>query len=149
MAPRVSDAIKEDHRELEQYYERITQSSDQDEQTRYQNLFTWELARHSIGEELVIYPALEKHVANGKALAEKDRKEHQSVSLYRINPTKTNKAHNRIGQGAIEEVPESQGFRRRLHPYARGSDEGSRAAYQGGGINGFASLRGGTVSGRK
>lgn len=80
MAPRVSDAIKEDHRELEQYYERITQSSDQDEQTRYQNLFTWELARHSIGEELVIYPALEKHVANGKALAEKDRKEHQSVS---------------------------------------------------------------------
>ncbi|GMF81353.1 unnamed protein product [Aspergillus oryzae] len=53
MAPRVSDAIKEDHRELEQYYERITQSSDQDEQTRYQNLFTWELARHSIGEELV------------------------------------------------------------------------------------------------
>ncbi|PIG82585.1 HHE domain protein [Aspergillus arachidicola] len=50
-----------------------------DEQTRYQNLFTWELARHSIGEELVIYPALEKHVANGKSLAEKDRKEHQSV----------------------------------------------------------------------
>ncbi|KNG89554.1 hypothetical protein ANOM_001933 [Aspergillus nomiae NRRL 13137] len=79
MAPRVSDAIKEDHRELEQYYDRITQSTDQDEQTRYQNLFTWELARHSIGEELVIYPAMEKNVANGKALAEKDRREHQSV----------------------------------------------------------------------
>ncbi|KAE8363394.1 hemerythrin HHE cation binding domain-containing protein [Aspergillus caelatus] len=79
MAPRVSDAIKEDHRELEQYYDRITQSTDQDEQTRYQNLFTWELARHSIGEELVIYPAMEEHVANGKALAEKDRREHQSV----------------------------------------------------------------------
>lgn len=80
MAPRVSDAIKEDHRELEQYYDRITQSTDQDEQTRYQNLFTWELARHSIGEELVVYPAMEKHVTNGKALAEKDRREHQSVS---------------------------------------------------------------------
>ncbi|KAB8260754.1 hemerythrin HHE cation binding domain-containing protein [Aspergillus pseudonomiae] len=79
MAPRVSDAIKEDHRELEQYYDQIIQSTDQDEQTRYQNLFTWELARHSIGEELVIYPAMEKNVANGKALAEKDRREHQSV----------------------------------------------------------------------
>ncbi|OGM45909.1 HHE domain protein [Aspergillus bombycis] len=79
MAPRVSDAIKEDHRELERYYDRIVQSTDQDEQTRYQNLFTWELARHSVGEELIVYPAMEKNVANGKALAEKDRREHQSV----------------------------------------------------------------------
>ncbi|KAF7595965.1 hypothetical protein BBP40_004111 [Aspergillus hancockii] len=79
MAPRVSDAIKEDHREIESYYDRIIKSSDHDEQTRYQNLFTWELARHSIGEELVVYPALEKHVSGGTALAEKDRREHQSV----------------------------------------------------------------------
>ena len=80
MAPRISDALKEDHRELESYYKRLVESKDPDEQTRYQNLFTWELARHSIGEELVVYPALEKHVPNGVSMADRDRQEHQSVS---------------------------------------------------------------------
>ena len=79
--PRFIRAIKQDHREIESYYDRITKSSDKDEQTQYQNLFTWELARHSIGEELVVYPAFEKHIKDGKVLADKDRQEHQSVSL--------------------------------------------------------------------
>ncbi|OLN95836.1 putative hemerythrin C869.06c-like protein 1 [Colletotrichum chlorophyti] len=76
---RVSDAIKEDHRELEAYYNRIVSSSDPDDQKRFQNLFVWELARHSIAEELVIYPTLEKQVPGGKELADKDRTEHLAV----------------------------------------------------------------------
>ncbi|KLJ12530.1 hypothetical protein EMPG_12446 [Blastomyces silverae] len=76
---KISDAIKKDHRELEAYYDKIINPKDQDEQVRYQNQFTWELARHSIGEELVVYPALEKHVKGGKALADRDREEHQVV----------------------------------------------------------------------
>lgn len=76
---RVSDPIKRDHRELEEYYSRIVSSSDNDEQTRYQNQFVWELARHSIGEELVVYPMIEKYLPNGVAMAEKDRREHQKV----------------------------------------------------------------------
>jgi hypothetical protein len=75
----VSDAVKQDHRELEDYYNRIISSSDQDEQTRYQNLFIWELARHSIGEELVLYPTIEKSVPNGVELVQKDREDHQKV----------------------------------------------------------------------
>ena len=81
MSPRIIDTIKQDHRELETYYNHITKSSDKDDQTRYQNQFTWELARHSIGEELVVYPAFEKYLCNGIALADKDRQEHQSVSI--------------------------------------------------------------------
>ncbi|KAL2373722.1 hypothetical protein RJ035_001842 [Blastomyces gilchristii] len=73
----ISDTIKTDHRELEAYYDKIINPKDQDEQVRYQNQFTWELARHSIDEELVVYPALEKYVKGGKALADKDREEHQ------------------------------------------------------------------------
>jgi hemerythrin-like domain-containing protein len=82
----VSDAIKQDHRELEDYYNRIISSSDQDEQTRYQNLFIWELARHSIGEELVLYPTIEKSVPNGAELVQKDREDHQKVKdqLYKF-----------------------------------------------------------------
>lgn len=76
---RLIDTIKQDHRELESYYDRITKSQDKDEQTRYQNQFTWELARHSIGEELVVYPAFERLLADGKSMADKDRREHQTV----------------------------------------------------------------------
>jgi hemerythrin-like domain-containing protein len=73
------DAIKKDHRELEEYYNIIVSSGDTDEQIRFQNKFTWELARHAIGEELVVYPALEKHLRDGTETADKDRDEHQTV----------------------------------------------------------------------
>lgn len=79
----ISDAIKRDHSEIEEYYNNIINASDDDSKTRWQNQFVWELARHSIGEELVVYPAMEKHLgAKGKELAERDRAEHQVVSYY-------------------------------------------------------------------
>lgn len=78
-ASRVSDAVIKDHRELENYFNRIISSKDLTEQTEYQNQFTWELARHSVGEELVVYPAFEKHLKDGVRMADKDRREHQSV----------------------------------------------------------------------
>jgi len=77
---RVSEPIKKDHRELEDYYNRIVNSTDPEEQTRYQNLFTWELARHSIGEELIVYPVIEKSLPDGPEMVNKDRSEHQKVS---------------------------------------------------------------------
>lgn len=86
----VSGVIKHDHRALEDYYNRIVNSKDPDEQARYQNLFVWELARHSIGEELVVYPAFEKFLPNGEQMATKDRKEHQLVKekLYEFQNLK-------------------------------------------------------------
>lgn len=59
---RVMDAIKHDHAELKDYYDKFHAAKDDDSKIRWQNLFTWELARHSIGEELVVYPAMEKHL---------------------------------------------------------------------------------------
>jgi hemerythrin superfamily protein len=76
---RLADAIKDDHRELEEAYNKIISAKTSDEKTRWQNQFTWELARHSIGEELIVYPLMEKNLPNGKAMADKDRKEHQTV----------------------------------------------------------------------
>lgn len=81
MAPGISDAIKKDHQDIKSYYDKIVNSSDRDEQTRFQNLFTWELARHSIGEELIVYPVFEKLLSDGVAMANKDRKEHLKVIL--------------------------------------------------------------------
>ncbi|KAJ5936537.1 hypothetical protein N7466_002987 [Penicillium verhagenii] len=79
MAPRISDLIKKDHREIQSSYENIINASKETEKTRWQNIFTWELARHSIAEELVVYPAFDKYVSGGVELAKKDRQEHQSV----------------------------------------------------------------------
>ncbi|KAK2766810.1 hypothetical protein FQN54_006124 [Arachnomyces sp. PD_36] len=78
----ISDTIKSDHREIEEYYKKITNSNDEDEIVRYQNQFVWELARHSIGEELVVYPAFEKHLSEGKEMADRDRSEHLTVKEY-------------------------------------------------------------------
>ncbi|KAL4914883.1 hemerythrin HHE cation binding domain-containing protein [Aspergillus aurantiobrunneus] len=79
MTPRISDSIKKDHRELEDYYSKILAAETDKEKTQWQNQFSWELARHSIGEELVVYPVFEKNLPDGVAMADKDRREHQVV----------------------------------------------------------------------
>ncbi|EMD58842.1 hypothetical protein GGP41_000639 [Bipolaris sorokiniana] len=76
----ISDVIIKDHRELESYYNEIINSDDVDHKTRFGNQFTWELARHSVAEELLIYPAMEKYIGKeGHAHAEKDRQQHHQV----------------------------------------------------------------------
>lgn len=84
MAASITDAIKKDHREIEEYYDRIISSTTDKEKIQWQNQFTWELARHSIGEELVVYPQFEKLLPDGRTMAEKDRKEHLSVRFLSI-----------------------------------------------------------------
>ncbi|KAG0647677.1 putative hemerythrin [Hyphodiscus hymeniophilus] len=76
----ISAAITKDHQEIKEYANNIRQATDDDSKTRWQNQFTWELARHSIGEELVVYPAFAKYLGDkGQQMADKDRAEHQSV----------------------------------------------------------------------
>ncbi|KAI9370183.1 hemerythrin HHE cation binding domain-containing protein [Aspergillus egyptiacus] len=79
MTPRIIDAIKGDHRELEDYYGKILSATTDKEKIQWQNQFTWELARHSIAEELVVYPQFEKSLPDGRAMADKDRQEHNTV----------------------------------------------------------------------
>ncbi|KAK4167723.1 hypothetical protein QBC43DRAFT_311333 [Cladorrhinum sp. PSN259] len=76
----ITQAITEDHRELHKCYNEVINSTDPDHMQRWGNQFTWELARHSVGEELIVYPAFEKHMGSlGTQMAEKDRKEHHQV----------------------------------------------------------------------
>ncbi|KAJ4517755.1 hypothetical protein HRR78_003593 [Exophiala dermatitidis] len=86
----VVSVIKHDHEELKQFYDTIKEAKDEDTKVRFQNQFTWELARHSIGEELVVYPAMEKYVDGGKEMAQKDRDEHNKVKeqLYEFQGLK-------------------------------------------------------------
>ncbi|RPB07738.1 HHE domain protein [Morchella conica CCBAS932] len=77
-----SYAITHDHRELQDYYGRLMalDENDYDNKSRWQNQLTWELARHAVGEEIVLYPAYEKYLgAEGKKAADKDRNSHQKT----------------------------------------------------------------------
>ncbi|OTA54678.1 hypothetical protein K449DRAFT_338394 [Hypoxylon sp. EC38] len=90
-ADSISSVIKHDHQQIEKYYDKIVNSNDPDIQRRYQNAFVWELTRHAIAEELVVYPAIETGLNNGKQMADKDRAEHQVTkeALYKfqnLNP---------------------------------------------------------------
>ncbi|KAI0508349.1 hypothetical protein F5B22DRAFT_401348 [Xylaria bambusicola] len=87
---KVSEAIKEDHKQLKDYYHRAVNSKDPDEQERYGNAFIWELARHSIAEELVVYPAFERDVQDGQNIADNDRDQHQTIKeqLYEFQKLK-------------------------------------------------------------
>lgn len=79
MDSRILDTIREDHQQLEAIYNTLIHSNDPKEQTRFQNLFTWTLARHTVGEELVVFPAIEKHIRDGTETMDKSRREHQMV----------------------------------------------------------------------
>jgi hypothetical protein len=97
----LSDAIKKDHRELREYYNEVVNNpGDHDHQQCFGNQFTWELARHSVAEELVVYPAFEKYLGKkGKQMAEDDRKEHRVVcppASHTFSPSKSNRPSLRI-----------------------------------------------------
>ncbi|KXG46496.1 uncharacterized protein PGRI_053520 [Penicillium griseofulvum] len=76
---RILPAVKHDHRELESHSHKILSSTNPDQQTRFQNQFVWELARHLIGEELVVYPAIINTLPDGQGIADKNRLEHRGV----------------------------------------------------------------------
>ncbi|CRG90990.1 putative hemerythrin-like protein C869,06c [Talaromyces islandicus] len=79
MSQRISDVIKQDHKEIIACYHRTVDANYYDEIIRFQNLFIWELARNVAAEELVLYPAIEKAVRGGVVVAEKDRQAHQRI----------------------------------------------------------------------
>jgi hemerythrin superfamily protein len=81
----ITEVITSDHREIQSAYNEIVNNpTDVDHQTRYGNQFTWELARHSVAEELIVYPAFEKYLGHeGKTMADHDRAEHHKVRAVR------------------------------------------------------------------
>ncbi|KAE9405682.1 hypothetical protein BT96DRAFT_915894 [Gymnopus androsaceus JB14] len=84
----LTNAIKEDHQEMYDYFDNYKKSTgDADAQARWARQLTWEIARHAVGEELVVYPLMEKHLGQeGTELANGDRQDHQLVKeqLYKL-----------------------------------------------------------------
>ncbi|KAJ3754493.1 hypothetical protein EV360DRAFT_13343, partial [Lentinula raphanica] len=49
--------------QMYEYYENYkTAAGDLDAQARWARQLTWEIARHAVGEEIVVYPLMEKYM---------------------------------------------------------------------------------------
>ncbi|KAG8928560.1 hypothetical protein FRC01_005739 [Tulasnella sp. 417] len=91
VASTISDEITQDHRELEEHYGKYRTATSEKEKIQWANQFRWELARHSVGEELVLYPAFEKYLgAEGKEIADTDRAEHLEAKKLLYDLERTN-----------------------------------------------------------
>jgi len=93
MSVSLKDAIAHDHREMYAYYDQYKRADgDPEAQGRWGRQLIWEIARHAVGEEIVVYPLMEKYLgAEGKKLADQDRADHQTVKellnhLESLNP---------------------------------------------------------------
>ncbi|KAJ7866444.1 hypothetical protein B0H14DRAFT_2347455 [Mycena olivaceomarginata] len=77
----LTEAIKEDHQEMYEYHDNYKKfAGDADAQARWAHQLRWEIARHAVGEEIVVYPLMEKHLGEeGLKLTNHDREEHQHV----------------------------------------------------------------------
>lgn len=101
------DAIADDHQEMYTYYDQYVKSAgDADAQDRWSRQLIWEVARHAVGEELVVYPLMEKHLgAQGQKLANEDRADHNKVKklLYDIESHKPgSQQHGAILKSVME-----------------------------------------------
>ncbi len=68
-----------DHREVEEAFAKLEgQQSPEERQDTIEHVIA-ELVRHAIAEESWLYPAIEDKLPNGKAIADKERADHQEV----------------------------------------------------------------------
>lgn len=79
-----------------EYYDNyLAAKGDVDTQARWIRQLTWEVARHAAGEEIVVYPLMEKHLGSeGRQLADRDRADHQVRSVGSL-----------VAPRAIQQIP--------------------------------------------
>ncbi|MEV5279559.1 hemerythrin domain-containing protein [Streptomyces sp. NPDC051994] len=76
----VIDELQADHREVEEFFEKMQALPAHDEKRRdIADQLTIELVRHSVAEEMYLYPAVRKHLPGGDALADQEIKDHSTV----------------------------------------------------------------------
>jgi hemerythrin-like domain-containing protein len=75
----VVDILTSDHREALDLVERIKASNDPAERRDLADTVIAELVRHSVAEEMFVYPAMADHLPNGKEAVEHDTAEHKEL----------------------------------------------------------------------
>lgn len=75
----VVDILTLDHREMEELLDRIQRSPDAEQRRDLTDTLIAEVMRHSVAEEMYVYPVMEKRIPDGEEEAEHDREEHDEI----------------------------------------------------------------------
>ena len=82
MAVRHSDVtqiLTADHKEMLTLLGQIEQTADPEQRRDMADTVIAEVMRHSVAEEMHVYPAIEDHVPDGAAMVEHDKEEHDEI----------------------------------------------------------------------
>ncbi len=77
--PDVIDVLTADHREVQDLANQISASIDADERRDLTDQLIAELVRHSVAEEMYVYPAIRDHLPDGDQAVEHDTQEHKEL----------------------------------------------------------------------
>ena len=75
----VVDVLTSDHREVTDLLRQISTTSDPERRRDMADTVISELVRHSVAEEMFVYPAMRKHLPNGDEAVEHDTQEHKEL----------------------------------------------------------------------
>jgi hemerythrin superfamily protein len=102
----VVDVLSADHREFLGLLAQIRSSTDHTEQKELADTLVAELVRHSVAEEMWVYPAMKRHLPDGGAKVRHDVEEHREleVLLKRLERTEPGEAAFTSTVAGIEAV---------------------------------------------
>ena len=75
----VVDVLTSDHQEVTELLAQIWQTQDAEQRRDLTDVMISELVRHSVAEEMFVYPAMKKHLPDGEAAVEHDVEEHKEI----------------------------------------------------------------------
>ena len=75
----VIDVLTGDHREARELANQISATADPDDRRELTDQLIAELVRHSVAEEMYVYPAMRDHLPDGEQAVEHDIEEHKQL----------------------------------------------------------------------
>ena len=75
----VVEILTTDHREMLELLRQIEKTDDPTERRSLADAVTAEVMRHSVAEELFVYPVMERELPNGADEVEHDKQEHKEI----------------------------------------------------------------------
>jgi hemerythrin superfamily protein len=77
----VVDELTADHNEVRTLLAQITETADTQARRDMIDTVTAELIRHSVAEEMYVYPAMRDHLPNGNEAVDDDTREHKTIEV--------------------------------------------------------------------
>jgi len=107
MTKDVITEILDDHKIIKNLAQRFDNEKNANERQKIANTIIREVAIHSTCEEINVYPVFEKHMANGKEMADHNRHDHLQVKkdLYQLESMKVDDdGYHKLFEKTIKEL---------------------------------------------